>query len=128
MKTLLRLFTILALTTTLLNAAAFEKLAKFRTTKIFITSEKPLVVGNNTIEMLLTMKKSVPQDAKVSVKAFMPAMPGMPAMQSKSEAKSLGNGKYTTNINFAMGGTWQIHFIITPKTGKKVRVKSSVNI
>jgi len=128
MKTLLKLFTVLALVTTLLNAAAFEKVAKFRTTKILITSEKPLVVGNNTIEMMLTLKNKVPEGAKVLVKAFMPAMPGMPAMESKSEAKSLGNGKYSTNINFAMGGTWQIHFIVIPKTGKKVRVKSSVNI
>ena len=128
MKTLLKLFTILALTTTLLNAAAFEKLAKFRTTKILITSEKPLVVGNNIIEMKLTLKNKVPEGAKVSVKVFMPAMPGMPAMQNKSEAKNLGHGKYTTNINFAMGGTWQIHFIITPNTSKKIRVKSSVNI
>jgi len=125
MKTLLKLFAILALVTTLLNAAAFEKLAKFRTTKILITAEKPLVVGNNAIEMMLTLNNKVSEGAKVSVKVFMPAMP---AMESKSEAKSLGNGKYTTNINFAMGGTWQIHFIVTPKEGKKVRVKSSVNI
>jgi len=128
MKTLLKLFAILAIATTLLNAAAFEKLAKFRTTKILITAEKPLVVGNNAIEMMLTLNNKVSEGAKVSVKAFMPAMPGMPAMESKSEAKSLGNGKYTTNINFAMGGTWQIHFIVTPQEGKKVRVKSSVNI
>ena len=128
MKTLLKLLSILVLVTTLLNAAAFEKVAKFRTTKVLITSEKPLVVGNNTIEMLLTLKSKVSEGAKVSVKVFMPAMPGMPAMESKSEAKSLGNGKYSTNINFAMGGTWQIHFIVTPKVGKKIRVKTSVNI
>ena len=128
MKTLLKFITIIALASSLLQAAAFEKTAKFRTTKILITSEKPLVVGNNTIEMLVTLKNKVPEGAKVSVKAFMPAMPGMPAMESKSEAKSLGNGKYSTSINFAMGGTWQIHIIVTPKTGKKVRVKTSVNI
>ena len=128
MKTLFKILTIIALTTTLLNAAAFEKTAKFRTTKILITSEKPLVVGNNTIEMMLTLKKKVSKGAKISVKVFMPAMPGMPAMESKSEAKHLGNGKYSTKINFAMGGTWQIHMIVTPKTGKKIRVKSSVNI
>jgi hypothetical protein len=27
-----------------------------------------------------------------------------------------------------MGGTWQVHIFLTPKTGKKVRVKSSVNL
>ena len=128
MNPLLKLLTVVVLVTTLLNAAAFEKVAKFRTTKILITSEKSLVVGNNTIEMTLTLKSKVPEGAKVSVKSFMPAMPGMPAMKSENEAISLGNGKYRTNINFAMGGTWQIHFIVTPKVGKKIRVKSSVNI
>ena len=64
----------------------------------------------------------------MSVKVFMPAMPGMPYMESVSEAKSLGNGKFTTNINLSMGGTWQVHIFLTPKTGKKVRAKTSLNI
>ena len=58
----------------------------------------------------------------------MPAMPGMPAMESKAQAKDLGNGKYQVTVNLAMGGTWQIHIFITPKTGKKSRVKTSINI
>ncbi len=128
MKTLLKLFTILALATSLLNAAAYEKTAKFRTTKVLITSEKPLVVGNNTLSFKIALKNKVADGAKVTIKAFMPAMPGMPAMESVTEAKALGNGVYQTNVNFAMGGTWQIHILITPKSGKKIRVKSSVNI
>jgi hypothetical protein len=61
------------------------------------------------------------------LKAFMPAMPGMPAMESKVEAKNLGNGKYKATLNLAMGGTWQLHIFITPKSGKKSRVKTTLN-
>ena len=128
MKTLLKLLTIIALTSSLVHAAAFEKSAKFRTTKVLITSEKPLVVGNNTLNLNLKLKNKVPEGAKVVLKTFMPAMPGMPAMESQVEAKNLGGGKYRTHVNFAMGGTWQLHILITPKTGKKIRVKTSVNI
>ena len=128
MKTLLKILTIIALSTSILQAAAFEKTAKFRTTKVAMSSEKPLVVGNNTLTLHVTLANKVSEGAKVIVKAFMPAMPGMPAMKSQAEASSLGGGNYTSKVNFAMGGTWQIHFIIVPKTGKKIRVKSSVNI
>ena len=41
----------------------------------------------------------------MKVKVFMPAMPGMPYMESVSEAKNLGNGKFETNVNISMGGT-----------------------
>lgn len=128
MKTLFKLFAIIALSASLLNASAFEKTAKFKTTKVVIISEKPLVVGNNNMELILTLAGKVPEGAKVTLKAFMPAMPGMPAMQSVTEAIPLGDGKYKVNVNFTMGGTWQIHIMVTPKTGKKIRLKSSVNI
>jgi len=109
----------------LLQAAAFEKEAKFKTVKVHISSTKPLSTGSNTLILDITKNGVVPKDAKVSVKAFMPAMPGMPAMDSKAKAKDLGNGKYKTTINLAMGGTWQFHIFITPVEGKKSRVKTS---
>ena len=31
-------------------------------------------------------------------------------------------------VNLAMGGTWQVHVFITPKEGKKIRAKTSLNI
>ncbi|MCW8955068.1 MAG: FixH family protein [Sulfurimonas sp.] len=113
---------------TSLNGAAFDKEVKSRDAVVKLSAEKPLVVGNNTF--VLHIKKSgVLSDAdKVSVKVFMPAMPGMPAMESKSSAKYLGNGYYEVEVNFSMGGTWQIHIFVAPKVGKKYRVKSSVNI
>ena len=126
MKMILKIVVLTLLSISLLQAAAFEKVAKSRTTKVIISSQKPLISGSNKITLSLSNKKY--HDAKVTVKAFMPAMPGMPYMESKNATEKLGNGKYEVNIHFSMGGTWQLHIFITPKEGKKVRVKSSVNI
>jgi len=128
MKTLAKVLLSLLLSIGLLEAAAFEKEAKSRTTKVHLSSEKPLTVGSNTLMLTISRDGKVPTGAKVSLKSFMPAMPGMPAMESTSEAKDLGNGKYEVTIHLSMGGTWQLHIFITPKTGKKIRVKTSINI
>jgi len=127
MKTLAKLLLTLLLGTTLLNAAAFDKDAKFRTTKIHFSSDKPIGTGSNTFILDIKQNSKAPTGASVKVKAFMPAMPGMPAMKSEATAQNLGNGKYKVTLNIAMGGTWQIHVFITPKTGKKSRVKTSIN-
>ena len=116
------------ITTGLLHAAGFEKTATFKTTKVAMSAEKPLAVGSNTLELMLTLDGKVSEGAAVSLKIFMPAMPGMPAMESAVDATSLGGGKYKADVNFSMAGTWQIHVLITPKTGKRIRVKTSVNI
>lgn len=126
MKTFIKLTIALLLGATLLEAAAFQKVAKSRATQVNMTSEKPLTTGNNTVNLEVGHENY--KDSAIKVKVFMPAMPGMPYMESISEAKSLGNGKFTTNVNFSMGGTWQVHIFLTPKTGKKVRAKTSVNL
>jgi hypothetical protein len=128
MKSLLAIFLALTLGAAILQAAAFEKSVAYKSTKITITADKPLVVGNNVLHFNVTQKGAAPAGAEVTVKVFMPAMPGMPYMQSEVEAKDLGNGKYEAVINFAMGGTWQVHIFIVPHEGKKSRVKTSVNI
>jgi len=126
MKTLAKILMVLVLGVSLTQAAAFQKVAKSRATQVVMSSQKPLTAGNNTI--ILEIKNDKYKDAKVSVKFFMPAMPGMPRMESVSEATPIGNGKYKANVNLAMRGTWQVHIFITPKTGKKIRVKSSINL
>ena len=127
MKTLIKVLLTLVLAVTLIQAAAFNKDAKYRTTQIHISSDKPLSTGKNTLVFHITKKGKAVKDAKVSIKAFMPAMPGMPAMVSKVDTKSLGNGDYEAKLNIAMGGTWQIHIFIVPKSGKKSRVKTAIN-
>jgi len=126
MKSVITILLSLILGTSLVQAAAFDKDAKFRNTKIHISSEKPIGTGTNVL-MLDIKKDSKAVNAKVDVKAFMPAMPGMPAMEFKAKAKNLGNGKYEVKLNIAMNGTWQVHIFITPTEGKKTRVKSSIN-
>lgn len=126
MKMILTILLTLTLGFVSVEASAFSKDAKSRTTKVHITAEQPLTTGKNTF-ILDIKQKGKAISAEVFVKAFMPAMPGMPAMTSKASAKNLGNGKYEVTLNIAMNGTWQIHIFITPKTGKKSRVKTSIN-
>lgn len=126
MKTIAKIFIIAILGVSLLQAAAFEKQAKTRTTKVMLSSQKPLSSGNNTLYISVAGKKFA--GASVSIKIFMPAMPGMPYMETTADASSQGNGNYKVDVNLAMGGTWQVHIFITPKTGKKIRAKTSINI
>lgn len=112
---------------TMLQAAAFEKEATSKTAKVHMSSDSPLTVGSNTLTLDITQAGSATKDVKVNVKAFMPAMPGMPAMESKADAKELGAGKYEVTVNLSMGGTWQLHIFITPAEGKRSRVKTSLN-
>ena len=126
MKRIVTLLIMLTLSLSTLQAAAFEKNVKFRTTKVHISALKPLTAGSNTFVFNIKKDGKTPTGAKVSIKAFMPAMPGMPAMESKVEATSLGKGKYQATVNMAMSGTWQLHIFITPKSGKKSRVKTSL--
>jgi len=118
----------LGLTFTLVSGAAFEKEAKSRSALVKLSSAKPLVVGNNTIILQVFKNKKLSDNDVVTTKAFMPAMPGMPYMENKNAAKYLGDGKYETTMNFSMSGTWQIHIFVSPKEGKKYRVKTSVNL
>jgi hypothetical protein len=125
MKTITKIFLVAVLAVSTMQAAAFEKIAKSKATKVLITSDKPITTGYNDLSIVIDEKF---KDAAVSIKVFMPAMPGMPYMDNVADAKNLGNGKFSTSVNFSMGGTWQIQIFITPKTGKKIRVKTSVNI
>ena len=93
--------------------------------KIEVSSIKPLTVGNNNIVVNITKDKK-PIDAKIKIKFFMPAMPGMPAMSYDTKGITK-NGKYRTNINLSMGGTWQ-YIIKFKKDDKVYKTKGSVNL
>jgi len=125
MKMIAKIFLIAILGASILQAAAFEKVAKSRSAKVTISSEKPVTTGYNDFNIVVDKKFA---DAEASIKVFMPAMPGMPYMDNIADAKNLGGGKYKATVNFSMGGTWQIHIFITPKDGKKIRAKTSLNI
>lgn len=126
MKTLAKILLTLLLGTGLLHAAVLEKALSSSVANVTLVSEKPLSVGVNVIKVVILDEKF--KDADVSVKVFMPAMPGMPAMQDVSKAKNIGKGTYEAEVNLSMSGTWQVQIFITPKEGKKIRVKTSLTI
>ena len=86
----------------------------------------PPVVGANNVEIVIKDKagKAV-MDATVLVTASMPAMPGMPAIANKADAKSDG-GKYKAKIELSSGGSWNMSVRIT-QGGKTSTAKWTVD-
>jgi hypothetical protein len=84
------------------------------------------VVGANNVEVVIKDKagKAV-TDAKVLVTASMPAMPGMPAMENKADAK-LEGARYKARIDLSMGGSWNMSVRIT-QGGKTATAKWTVD-
>lgn len=64
-------------------------------------------------------------DARVKVDYTMPAMPGMPAMNYKTDAV-LSGSKYTAKLNLSMSGPWNVAVKIT-KGGKTSTMKFNVD-
>jgi|APCry1669188910_1035180.scaffolds.fasta_scaffold63485_2 hypothetical protein len=126
MKKLLKIFTLMLLSVSLLQAAAFEKTANGGGITAVISSDRPLTTGNNSLHV--SIKDAQYKDAGVTLKVFMPEMPGMPRMEMQSNAKAIGSGIYKADINFSMSGTWQVWILIAPKSGQKIRIKTSLNI
>lgn len=126
----MKLFKILGallLTFGLLNADPISLNGKKDGFDVSLSSEKSLVVGDNTFFVTLS-KDGVPvTDAKVKVKFFMPEMPGMPYMEQVGKGV-LVDGKYKFSINFAMSGTWQYHLMFKSADGKVHKIRSSVNL
>jgi N-methylhydantoinase B/oxoprolinase/acetone carboxylase alpha subunit len=85
-----------------------------------------LVKGNNDLSVKVTDKagKAV-TDAKVKVRFFMPAMPGMAPMSSKTEAM-LNGDVYRFIANPAMEGTWKTE--ITVLRPGKSSVTATLNL
>ena len=67
----------------------------------------PLVSGDNALSAKVTDGSGKPvTDAKVTVRFYMPAMPGMAPMSSTTEAVLKGD-VYWFTANVAMEGTWK---------------------
>jgi len=88
--------------------------------------KNPPVVGDNniTIEIKDTSRKYV-TDAKVVVEYSMPAMPGMPPMNYKTDATLKGN-EYKAKMNLSMSGSWNIVVKIT-RAAKTSTMKFTVD-
>jgi len=76
----------------------------------------PLVKGDNTLTVKLAdaSGKSV-TDARVDVRYYMPAMPGMAPMEYSTQAMQSGN-TYAFKANIPMEGGWRVD-VITNRGG-----------
>jgi hypothetical protein len=86
----------------------------------------PPVVGDNSMEIeIKDAAGKYVSDAKVVVDYGMPAMPGMPAMNYKTDAEAKGND-YRAKMNLSMSGSWNIAVKIT-RAGKTSTMKFTVD-
>ena len=102
----------------------FVKTGKAGNLSVTYSSAKPLVVGDNTMKVIVSENGKSVTGAKVDFKVFMPEMPGMPYME-EIKTMSVNGDAYGGNVNFSMGGTWQVKIFIE-KDGKKYKYSSSV--
>ncbi|MEK7333235.1 MAG: FixH family protein [Nitrospirota bacterium] len=88
--------------------------------------KNPPVVGDNNVSVEIKGEGGHHvTDAKVKVEYSMPAMPGMPAMNYKTDAELKGN-EYKAKMNLSMAGSWNVAVKIT-RGGKITTVKFNVD-
>jgi hypothetical protein len=119
------LLVVLVAGTTFAKEYAVQKKAGDYSVEIKMDKDPP-VVGSNNVGIVIKDKagKAV-TDATVVVTASMPSMPGMPAIDNKSDAK-LDGGKYKAKIDLPSGGSWNMSVRIT-QGGKTATAKWTVD-
>ena len=125
---LLAVVMIFALTCGFAYAKDYEISKKAGDLSVQVNIDKnPPVTGINKMNVAIkdTGGKAV-TDAAVAVDYGMPAMPGMGAMNYKTQAALKGD-KYMATINFSMSGPWSISIKIN-RGGKTETVKLNVDI
>lgn len=87
----------------------------------------PPIIGENTVTVGIVDPSGKPvTDAQVRVDYGMPAMPGMPAMNYRSEAQLKGTA-YVAQVNPSMAGGWNFAVYIN-RGGKIERVTFNVDV
>jgi hypothetical protein len=130
MKRLIVMLTIVVFLLVCVSAYAkdYEISKKAGNFNVQVTIDKnPPVTGLNG--MAVAIKDEGGQnvtDAVVAIDYGMPAMPGMGAMNYKTNGKLKGD-RYLATINFSMTGPWFINIKIT-RGGKSQSVKLNVDI
>lgn len=127
MKNIIKVFLVLFFTLSFLQAELLEQNGQKDGFDVKLTSSRALIVGNNELAIELSKDSKVVETAKVKIKFFMPEMPGMPYMESESEA-TLVDKVYKLNINLPMSGTWQYQLKFKTEDGVVHTIKGSVNL
>lgn len=80
----------------------------------------PPIVGENALELrILGPDGNRIKGAQVNLRAYMPAMGAMPAMEAKGTATDSGDGTYRPTFNVAMSGNWELT-VRFEKNGKEL--------
>jgi hypothetical protein len=89
--------------------------------------KNPPVTGKNNISVgIKDGAGKYVTDATVAIDYVMPAMPGMPAMNYKSDSMLHGN-MYHAVVDFSMSGSWSVTVKIA-RGGKTQAVKLNVDV
>jgi len=108
-------------------AKGYEVQKKAGEYDVLVTIDRnPPIAGDNAVS--ITVKDAagkIVKDAQVKVEYSMPAMPGMPAMNYKTDAVLKGN-EYQSVMGLSMSGSWNISVKIT-KAGKTSTMKFTVD-
>ncbi|MBF0338908.1 MAG: FixH family protein [Nitrospirae bacterium] len=102
-----------------------EKKAGDYTIKIKMDNNPPIVGDNNIVIEVKDATGKAVADAKVLVDYSMPAMPGMPAMNYKTDAKHDGTA-YKAVLTLSMAGSWNIAMKVS-HNHKNVKAKINVD-
>ncbi|MBI4633865.1 MAG: FixH family protein [Deltaproteobacteria bacterium] len=128
MKRVALMVLLMVLVAGLVQAKDYEVQKKAGEYGVTVKMDKnPPVVGDNNVA--ITVKDAANadvKDARVVVEYSMPAMPGMPAMNYKADAK-LSGSEYRAKINFSMTGAWNVVIKIT-RGGKTASAKMNVDV
>ena len=128
MKRITLIVCVLLLAVGLAYAKDYEMTKKAGEYTVLVTIDKnPPVTGINKMSVAIKDVKGIAvTDATVAIDYGMPAMPGMGAMNYKTNAIVKGDS-YLATINFSMSGPSFINIKIT-RSGKTQTVKMNVDV
>jgi hypothetical protein len=130
MKRVTLIFTLIALLVVCgsVYAKDYEMSKKAGDLSVLVKIDKnPPVTGINKMTIAIQdAKGGAVKDATVAIDYGMPAMPGMGAMNYKTNAVLKGES-YLSTINFSMGGPWFINIKIS-RGGITQTVKLNIDI
>jgi hypothetical protein len=127
MKKVIACMMILLLTSAVAAAKDYEVKKKAGDYDVEVKIDRnPPVVGDNNLRIeIKDGTGTYVTYAKVVVDYSMPAMPGMPPMNYKTDAQLKGN-EYRATMNLSMSGPWNVAIKIT-RAGKTSTVKFNVD-
>lgn len=128
MKRMILFFAVLSLSVGTAWGKNYEVIKKVDdyTVRVEIDRNPPVVGKNNLIIAIKDGSGKNITDAKIKVDYSMPAMPGMPAMNYKTEAELKGN-EYKGKLDFSMSGGWNFDIQII-RADKVKKVKLNVDV